>query len=114
MYNVDYLNDKPQIKELLEKPIEPSLTLRQIKEYGIGSDTVIKPDVKLSLIDLPNGDKATTYVLGTQNFYAITRYNKSYMYAMSVYELGSSVTSARGSASKDVNSAKPATKIKFK
>ena len=96
VYNVSYLNDAPKIKDLLAKPIQPSMTLKQIKEYGIGSDDVIKPDVKLSLIDLPNGDKATSYVLGSQNFYAITRYNKSYMYAMSVYDLGSAVMAKRG------------------
>ena len=113
VYNVEYLNDKPKLKELLEQPIQPSLTLRQISEYGVGSDAAIKPDAKLSLIDLPNGDKATLYVLGSQNFYAITRYNKSYMYAMSVYELGSSVMAARGTSSSKASS-KPATKIKVK
>ncbi|MGL4767489.1 MAG: lytic murein transglycosylase B [Formosimonas sp.] len=96
VYAVKFDNDAPQIKELLAKPVQPSLTIKQIKEFGVSSSESIKPDVKLSLIDLPNGDAATTYVLGSQNFYAITRYNKSYMYAMSVYELGSAVMKARG------------------
>lgn len=95
VYNTKFDNDAPKIKELLEQPIQPSLTIKQIKEYGVGSPEMIKSDVKLSLIDLPNGHKATTYVLGSQNFYAITRYNKSYMYAMSVYELGSAIMKAR-------------------
>lgn len=95
MYSANFDNDAPKIKELLEQPIQPSLTIKQIKEYGVSSAEVIKPDVKLSLIDLPNGDKATTYVLGSQNFYAITRYNKSYMYAMSVYDLGVAVMKTR-------------------
>ena len=78
----------------LKLPIEPSQTLTQLKKYGITSPDAIAVDTKLSLIDLPNGDKATQYVLGSQNFYAITRYNKSYMYAMSVYELGAAVKQA--------------------
>ncbi len=98
VYAAKFDTDTPKIKELLEKPIQPSLTIKEIKTFGISSPETIKPDVKLSLIDLPNGDKATTYVLGSQNFYAITRYNKSYMYAMSVYDLGSAVMKARSSA----------------
>jgi membrane-bound lytic murein transglycosylase B len=36
--------------------------------------------------------------LGSQNFYAITRYNKSYMYAMSVNDLGAAVQKARANS----------------
>jgi membrane-bound lytic murein transglycosylase B len=46
----------------------------------------------LALIELPNGRYAPTqYVIGTDNFYAITRYNWSSFYAMSVIELGQAV-----------------------
>lgn len=98
VYTAKFDNDTPKITELLAQPVQPSLTIKQIKEFGVSSSETIKPDVKLSLIDLPNGDKATTYVLGSQNFYAITRYNKSFMYAMSVYELGAAVMKARANA----------------
>ena len=48
----------------------------------------------LALIELQNGDDAPTYVAGTENFYAITRYNWSSYYAMSVLELGQEVKAA--------------------
>ena len=90
MYAVQF-DGKPKIADALKLPIEPSKTISELKAYGISSPESIPADVKLSLIDLPNGDNPAQYVLGSKNFYAITRYNKSYMYAMSVYELGAAV-----------------------
>ena len=45
----------------------------------------------LALIELLNGPDVPQYVAGTENFYAITRYNWSSYYAMSVIELGREV-----------------------
>jgi len=45
----------------------------------------------LALVELLNGPDAPQYVAGTENFYAITRYNWSSYYAMAVIELGREV-----------------------
>lgn len=49
----------------------------------------------LALVELQNGAAAPSYVAGTENFYAITRYNWSSYYAMAVIELGRAVAQAR-------------------
>ncbi len=49
----------------------------------------------LALIELKNGHNPPSYVVGTQNFYTITRYNWSSYYALAVYELGQAVAAAR-------------------
>jgi membrane-bound lytic murein transglycosylase B len=47
--------------------------------------------IKLALVELQNGDAAPSYVAGTANFYAVTRYNWSSYYAMAVIDLGEAV-----------------------
>ncbi len=43
------------------------------------------------LVDLQNGSEPTEYWVGSNNFFSITKYNRSYFYAMSVIELGKAV-----------------------
>src|SRR5574343_764822 len=50
----------------------------------------------LALIELRNGEQAPSYVAGTENFYAITRYNWSSYYAMAVIELSEAVAERIG------------------
>ncbi|CAN5281948.1 lytic murein transglycosylase B [soil metagenome] len=54
--------------------------------------------MKLALVELQNGDAAPSYVAGTTNFYAITRYNWSSYYAMAVIDLGEAVARERARA----------------
>ena len=53
------------------------------------------PTAIVTLVELQNGDNPPSYVAGTENFYAITRYNWSSYYAMAVIGLGQAVAAAR-------------------
>ena len=54
------------------------------------------PAGTLALVELQNGNEPAQYVAGTENFYAITRYNWSNYYAMAVIELGQAVAKQMG------------------
>ena len=71
-------------------------TLDELLGSGVAS-APRPPDGRLyGLIDLQNGAESDEYWLATDNFFAITQYNRSYYYAMSVIELGRAVKSGRG------------------
>ncbi|MES2105569.1 MAG: lytic murein transglycosylase B [Pseudomonadota bacterium] len=53
-------------------------------------------NLQYGLVDLQNGYEATEYWFATDNFYAITQYNRSFFYAMSVIDLGRVIGAARG------------------
>ena len=50
------------------------------------TDKAYADDVMATLVTL-EGDDGTEYWLGLENFYVITRYNHSALYAMAVYQL---------------------------
>ncbi|HET9644248.1 MAG TPA: lytic murein transglycosylase B [Burkholderiaceae bacterium] len=82
---------------LLAADIVPSFTSEQMAERGaVLSDAGRAHDGLLAMVELQNGDAAPSYVAGTKNFYAVTRYNWSSYYAMAVIELGATVRKERG------------------
>jgi membrane-bound lytic murein transglycosylase B len=68
----------------------------ELSAVGAVSPSALPAGMLFGLIDLQNGAEATEYWLATDNFFAITQYNRSYFYAMSVVELGRAVRAARG------------------
>ena len=79
---------------LLAADIVPTFSAAEMAARGtvLGSDALASTG-PLALVELQNGAAAPTYVAGTANFYAITRYNWSSYYAMAVIDLGMAVRS---------------------
>jgi len=81
---------------LLEPDILPSFTAQQFAQRGAGLPAAGREFAgPLALIELQNGDAAPSYVAGTTNFYAITRYNWSSYYAMAVIDLGEAIATVK-------------------
>ncbi len=70
--------------------LEPTLTLAQWAERGIGTRKDLDPAQKATLMRLEMAD-GDHYWFGLNNFYVITRYNHSRLYAMAVYELSDAI-----------------------
>ena len=92
------IGDPAQARKFIDAGPIPSFTILELAEAGVTSDQEIAQDEKLVLADLVNVDAPADHVLGTQNFYAITRYNRSYFYAMAVIELADTLRLARAAA----------------
>lgn len=81
---------------LLAPDIVPSFTPQEFAERGARLPEAAQAlNGKLALVELQNGEAAPSYVAGTSNFYAITRYNWSSYYAMAVIELGEAIRRQR-------------------
>lgn len=77
--------------------LKPAFTLAQLRKAGLHFDDAINDQLKAALIELRT-DSGKEYWLGLNNFYVITRYNHSHMYAMAVHQLGEAIHDKLGSA----------------
>jgi membrane-bound lytic murein transglycosylase B len=90
-FDVQTLN----MEALMAPDILPTFTVASFTGKGARLESEgLKHTGPLALVELQNGDAAPSYVAGTENFYAITRYNWSSYYAMAVIELGREVKTA--------------------
>lgn len=76
-------------RDLLEAGIRPTLRAADLTRRGITS--AADPQATVTLVDLVSPGAATEYWLGYNNFYVITRYNRSSFYAMAVYQLAEAI-----------------------
>ncbi len=83
------VNNKSIVKE--KNSLKPYSTLKQLKSQGVALKNIPENQgpgdtEEVTLLKL-KGKKGDEYWLGFNNFYVITRYNHSALYAMAVYQL---------------------------
>ncbi|MFZ6657380.1 lytic murein transglycosylase B [Undibacterium sp. TJN19] len=88
--------DQPEaLANALGKGLTASFQMQELKTIASTASSEAPTNIAYGLIDLQNGNEATEYWLATENFFAITLYNRSYFYAMSVFDLGHVISLAR-------------------
>ncbi|WP_281663451.1 lytic murein transglycosylase B [Paraburkholderia fungorum] len=75
---------------------EPHWPLDQLLRAGLllnepDVDIAAEAGTPVTVVDLPSPGRGTEYMLGLKNFYVLTRYNRSFFYALAVYQLGQRV-----------------------
>ncbi|MEJ2060372.1 MAG: lytic murein transglycosylase B [Gammaproteobacteria bacterium] len=87
---------------LLDSGVKPSISLSRLEQQGAHPTKPFdfKGDVSLFALE---GQMVPEYWIGTKNFYVITRYNHSKLYAMAVYQLAEAIKEQYQQAHKDSN-----------
>lgn len=80
---------------MIGQGLEAKFSRQQLEQAGVVVPDQLPVSINYGLVDLEDGDHPTRYLVGTNNFFAITQYNRSYYYAMAVIELGQAVQQQR-------------------
>ncbi len=88
---VPAMSNGAPVDGLIQAGIRPSLKVADLASQGIAANADAAGTV--ALVDLVSPGKETEYWLGYENFYVITRYNRSTFYAMSVFQLAEEIRS---------------------
>jgi membrane-bound lytic murein transglycosylase B len=78
-------------RELLDAGVEPRTSLAEIKRFGVETRSDLALDTPVALVALESPGAATEYRLGLRNFYVLTRYNRSALYASAVFDLAQEI-----------------------
>jgi len=93
-------------RTLIDAGIKPVYRIADLPAYGVtvgmavgaaqavGVAEALPPETGCALVELETPGQAPEYWVGLQNFYALTRYNRSSFYAIAVLELAREIVQA--------------------
>ncbi len=81
-------------ESVIEKGLKPETAVKILRTEGITPSNPLPDDTLAALLSLEQ-ENGPEYWLGLNNFYVITRYNHSPLYAMAVYQLSEEIRLAR-------------------
>ncbi|UTW46668.1 lytic murein transglycosylase B [bacterium SCSIO 12696] len=76
--------------DVITQGLKPDRTILEFSEHGYFPVDFASPDAMASAMKL-NGSKGAEFWFGLHNFYVITRYNHSKLYAMAVYQVSEAI-----------------------
>ena len=79
-------NNRPVTLTALNTSLKPNLRAAQLPAFGFDQPERLSNEAKVALFRFKS-EQGPLYMLGLKNFYVITRYNHSRLYAMAVLEL---------------------------
>ncbi|MTJ01991.1 lytic murein transglycosylase B [Idiomarina piscisalsi] len=90
------LNHSENWSKVISKGMKPNTTRQALKNQGfdLPNNETVTPDTKVRVFEFET-ENAAEYWLGYNNFYVITRYNHSPLYAMAVYQFSEQLKNAR-------------------
>jgi membrane-bound lytic murein transglycosylase B len=79
-----------EYEEAVNDRLKPKWKVSELKALGVTPTEAVADDASATLVKLM-GENGAEFWLGNHNFYVITRYNHSRMYAMAVYQLSQAI-----------------------
>ncbi|WP_051603781.1 lytic murein transglycosylase B [Marinobacter sp. HL-58] len=88
-------NVLPEDSPLLTRELKPGLTVNDYRQAGLAPDEGMDDDAKARAVRLAGAGGPELW-LTYHNFYVITRYNHSHLYAMAVFQLANALGEKAG------------------